>query len=300
MITTFTRRVKTRQPLKRLLASMTEETQVAPVELSLDEQIAVELNKESTTLEPETEVVEVEAEAKPETQAIDDSEFVPTESDKVQARINKKHFEMMEAKREAEALRTKLAEFETNKPVIQPSTEGAPKLEDFKEEDYNWDDTARLAAYTEALTDFKTDQKLSTFREREQAQQNEYEQNRKQEELNSTFLNEVTEYSVQHPSYMEDVQNLPLLSQDKLDLVRSQGAKMVHYLAKNPEIATQFANSDLGSAAFQLGTIANKLSTAKPTKQISSAPDPVTTIGGSAGVISKDIGEMTMAEIYNS
>lgn len=285
----------------RLLASMTDQEQVAPeAELSLDDQIAAEINKDSTPLEPETEVVAEEAQATPETTAIDDSEYVPTDNDKVQARINKKHFEMMEAKREAEALKAKLQEYEANKPIIEVSDDGRPKLEDFKEEDFDYNDTARLAAYAEALTDYKTDQKLSTFRQAEIAQQTQLEQTRKQQELNDTFLNEVADYSVQHPSYMEDVVNLPVLSQDKLDLVRSQGAKMVHYLAKNPEIANQFATADLGSAAFQLGTIANKLSTTKPNKKPSSAPDPVTTIDGSAGVIKKDMSEMSMAEIYNS
>jgi len=78
------------------------------------------------------------------------------------------------------------------------------------------------------------------------------------------------------------------------------GGKMVHYISRNPELASQYANAPIGDAAFQLGTLSSKLSTTKPNKQSSSAPDPIDTISGNAGVIKKDMSEMSMEDIYNS
>jgi hypothetical protein len=270
---------------------MTQAAQPDDLDLAIKE----EINKASATLETAKPVETVTAtpiDSEIVTSTDEPKTVEQTESEKFQARINKKHWEMMEAKREAEALRLQLEEVKRSQPVV---TDGqAPKLTDFKLEDFGYDETARIAAYTDKLTDYK----LSNFGQVQQARLNENQQAQRQAELNNKFLTEVETYASEHPSYYEEVVNLPLMSQDKLDLLRSQGAKMVHYLARNPEIANDFAKSDLATAGFKLGTIAVKLSSTPPKQKISSAPEPVKSISGS-GALTKSKADMTIEEIMN-
>jgi len=275
---------------------MIEETQAAPDDL--EEQIKQELAKESATLETGTEVNEVDT-----PQAVDEidlnngSEYVPTESEKVQARINKKHFEMMEAKREAESLRQQLQEAQARPKPVEAVTGDEPTLDQFKEEDFGYDDTARLAAYTSALTTHRIEKTLATREGMIAERQKQFEQQTRQAELTNKYLSEAAEYSAKNPSYLTDVSKLPQLSMDKLDLLRSQGAKVVHYLSRNPEIANQFAQGDFGSSAVQLGMISAQLNNNKKPTQSSKAPSPVETVSGNAGAMTKDISEMSMEEL---
>jgi hypothetical protein len=280
---------------------MNETTEGATLD-PIEQSIAEELAKDSPPLETENKVEATQTDDTPqdvETAETDGSEYVETESDKVQKRINKKHFEMMEEKRRADALEERLKQLEAqNAQTIpaQPDSE-EPRLEHFKEEDFNYDDTARIAAFTDALTPHRINKTLENREGQLAEQQRQLQEQQRQAELSDKFLSEVADYSVKNPSYMEDIQNLPQLSQDKLDLVRSQGAKMVHYLSKNPEAANQFAQADFGSAAVQLGMLNAQLNTKPTTTNISSAPQPVETVSGNSGALDKDLGEMSMAEI---
>ena len=280
---------------------MTETTEGATLD-PIEQSIAEELAKDSPTLETETKVEATQTEEKPQEEVkatTDESEYVETESDKVQKRINKMHFEKMEEKRRADALAKQLEDMQQQQATQIPQTldNEEPTLDSFKEEDYQYDDARRQAAYTDALVTHRINKTLETREGMIAEQQRQYETQKRQAELTDNFLNDAAEYSAKNPSYLEDAHNLPQLSQDKLDLVRSQGAKMVHYLAKNPEIANQFASADFGSAAVQLGMLNAQLNT-KPTKtNISSAPNPVDTVSGNSGSIDKDIGDLSMEEI---
>ena len=88
------------------------------------------------------------------------------------------------------------------------------------------------------------------------------------------------------------------MPQEKLDMLRTSGAKMVHYISKHPEIAQEIANADLTGAAFKLGTLSAKLSATKQQPQISKAPDPVETIQGS-GSLNKNLEDMSIEELMN-
>jgi len=287
---------------------MTEQAASEPQD-ELEREILA-LNKEvndSATLEtePKPEVV-AEPQAETQAQATEtptdtSSEYVETDNDKVQARINKKHFEMMEAKREADSLRQRLEEFETKQvQTIATVDTNEPNLESFKEEDYGYDETARLAAFTSALTDHRINKTLSERESLLEQQQATFNEQARQREITDKYLTEAAEYSTEHPSYLDDIQQLPAFSQDKLDLLRANGgAKIVHYLSKNPEIASQFAQSDFGSAAVQLGALSVKLNTKPTTTNISKAPDPTDTIAGSGGAVTKSMDEMSIDEICN-
>jgi len=266
----------------------------------LEAEIAAEINKTSAPLETEPTTPEVTPETQTaEPTAESGSEYVETDNEKVQARINKKHYEMMEARRQAEAAEQRARELEQRLEQMQPQqpqvNTGEPQLSDFDEEDFGFDETARLAAYTNALTDYKVEAQARLMQER-QAQA---EAQARQNELSQQFEKEVDNYADKNPSYWEDIVNLPLLTQDKLDLVRSQGPKMVHYLAKNPEAAERYASSDFGTAAIQLGQLSGQLNQTQPKPEISKAPPPTETVTGSPSM-TKSHEEMSMEELMNT
>ena len=280
---------------------MTETTEGATLD-PIEQSIAEELAKDSPTLETGTEVVATQTEEAPQgevTATTEESEYVETESDQVQRRINKMHFEKMEEKRRADALEARLNDIEKQNATQIPSQADSeePTLDGFKEEDYGYDDARRNAAYTDALVTHRINKTLEAREGKIAEQTRQFNEQKRQAELTDNFLNEVADYSVKNPSYLDDIQSLPQLSQDKLDLIRSQGAKMVHFLSKNPEQANQFAQADFGNAAVQLGMINAQLNTKPQTTNISSAPQPVETVSGNSGAIDKDLGELSMAEI---
>ena len=289
---------------------MTEQAASEPLD-DLDLQIKAEYEKtnESATLEPEpsTEVTSEPQAIEPQATATETptdtgSEYVETENEKVQKRINKMHFEKMEEKRRADALEAQLAEYQSKPQEIepqipQPSTD-EPKLDDFSEEAFGYDETKRIAAYTAALVNHRVENSIKAQADLQSQQQAQFEAERAKVELDNKYLDEQAQYSVEHPSYIEDIVNLPILSQDKLDLLKGQGgAKMVHYLSKNPEIASQFAASDFNSAAVQLGTLKARLNTKPTSTNKSSAPAPIEPIQGASGAITKSMDEMTIEEI---
>lgn len=275
----------------KVISTMTEETQAAPAD-ELEAEIAA---IQATLSEEESATSEAE---QPETEVVEESpEIIETESEKVQARFDRLTYEKHEAKRQAEAERKAREELEQRLKALesrQNLPEGKPKLSDFEEEKYGFDEEARQAAYFEALAEWKIEQKYKS--EQEARQQTEYKQ--RQEALEKKFSEEVETYIQQNQSYYNDVMQLPLMSQDKLDLLRSQGPKMVHYLSRNPEEAAKYVQSDFASAAIQLGSLTARLQNVKPSPKASKAPDPVETIEG-AGKMTKDISEMSMDEIMN-
>ena len=264
----------------------------------LEEAIKQEIHKESAPLEIETEVTqelaqEFDASLEVSEAVTEVTETVETENDKVQKRFDRLTYEKYEAIRRAEALEKQLQETQSKQPS-QELTQGAPKIEDFNDEDYGYDDSKKYAAYAEALTDYK----LSTFSEVQANAQRESQAKNKQVELSNKYLGEVEKYAQEHPSYYQDVIKLPEMAQDKLDMLKTSGAKIVHYVARHPEIAQEIANSDLGSAAFKLGTLSAQLSTNKHKPQLSKAPEPVDTIQGS-GSLKKSYEDMSIEELMS-
>jgi hypothetical protein len=279
--------------------TMTNETQ-AVLENTLEAEIqALQANieaEESATSE-QPEAVETPDAESVQPQAEGD-EFVSTESEKVQARINKLHWEKMEAKRLAEAERQARAELEQKLAEIESRSsqpQGKPRLAEFDLAKFDYNEDARLEAFNDALVKFN----LNQMQQVSIAEQQRREREARQAEISNKYLVEVDSYAAKNPNYYQDIQNLPLLPPDKLDLLRNQGAKMVHYLSKNPDEAAKFANADLANAAFQLGTLSARLTNVKPTQKPSGAPEPVETITGS-GKMTKDIGEMSMDEIMRT
>lgn len=275
---------------------MTEETQAAPDEL--EQQIADALKEDSATSQDEQSQQETqEGQEQTETPEGDGSEYVETDNEKVQARFNKLTWEKNELQRQLEAERKKNEE--AAQQSAAPEVSEKPKLDDFKLEDFDFDSEARQTAFAEKLAEWTAEQKVSSYFENQQKQQLERQQQEAQQKLNDSYIKETEAYVEKNPAYYKDIEALPLLDQQKLDLIRQAGPKYVHYLSKNPEEASKFADADFGNAAMQLGMITARLSTPQENKKQSSAPDPVETIQGS-GKHSKNWDEMSMEEIYNT
>lgn len=263
----------------------------------LEQQIAAEINKDSAPLETETE------EAPKTTEAVSDGEqaeepdsgFVETDKDKVQARFNRLTWEREEARREAERYKQQLAERENAKPVETAKGE-APKLADFKEEDFDYDSDRRYEAYAKAVAQFEADNRFSSYLTEQQQRQAEQERQAHQDSLTRKYLSEVEKYADKNPSYYDDVYKMPVLQQETLDVMRDAGAKVVHYIAKNAEIANELAKLSPYQAAMKIGAISERLSTMTKTKPTTKAPEPVDTISGS-GKQTKDLSELSMEEI---
>lgn len=273
---------------------MSEEQQAAMSEL--DQSIQAEVI-DSAPIETEpTEQVAPEAqeaeEAKP-----DDSDYVQTDSDKVQAKFNKMTWEKNEAIRAQQAAEKRLADFEAKQPE-QTTVKSEPKIEDFKEEDFGYDESARNLAYLEA----RQDHFRIVDRENSVIEQQQKTQAAAAMEVQQNFAKAQDEYAIQNPDYLKDIEALNQsikFPNDTLAQVMKQGPKMVHYLSKHLDVADSIANGSPTDAAFKLGTISINLGKPKPVNNISSSPDPVETIQGSGG-ITKDLGEMSIAELMNT
>jgi hypothetical protein len=275
---------------------MSEVQQAAPDALDLEIKAALNV-EEATTQEAETKPAEVTPSVE-ETPVVESSEIV--ETDNYKKRIDKITAEKYHYKRDADALRLQVAELTAKPQPVEPIAEvsAGPKLEDFKDEDYGYDDAARIAAYTEALTDHKVTNTLNKQFEARAQQESQAQERAKAQEVSNNFSKQEVGYSVENPTYINDVANLPIFQPDTLSLVMQQGPKVAHYLSKNPEIADQVANSDFGNAAMTIGRLSAQLENTKPKKQSSAAPEPIEAISGGGG-LSKDIGEMSMEEIMN-
>lgn len=263
----------------------------------LEQQIAAEINKDSAPLETETEEAPETTEAVSDGEQAEESDsgFVETDKDKVQARFNRLTWEREEARREAERYKQQLAERENAKPVEAAKSE-APKLADFKEEDFDYDSDRRYEAYAKAVAQFEADNRFSSYLTEQQQRQAEQERQAHQDSLTRKYLSEVEKYAEKNPSYYDDVYKMPVLQQETLDVMRDAGAKVVHYIAKNAEIANELAKLSPYQAAMKIGAISERLSTMTKTKPTTRAPEPVDTISGS-GKQTKDLSELSMEEI---
>ena len=273
---------------------MSEEQQAAMSEL--DQSIQAETIESATIKTEESEQVTPTAQEAEETKP-DDSDYVQTDSDKVQAKFNKMTWEKNEAIRAQQAAEKELAEFQAKKSEQAPAT-SEPKIEDFKEEDFNYDENARNLAYLEARQDhFRVaDKEKSLIEQQQQARVS------AAMEVQQNFAKAQDEYAIQNPDYLKDIEALNQsikFPNDTLAQVMKQGPKMVHYLSKHLDIADSIANGSPTDAAFKLGTISINLGKPKPVNNISSSPDPVETIQGSGGM-TKDLGEMSIAELMNT
>ena len=175
-----------------------------------------------------------------------------------------------EETRKREELEARLKE--GGKPPESGQPTGKPTLEQF---DFDQD------AYNEAMIDFRVQESLDKRETTAQKAQSEAAARQRE----AAYDKQEIEYVTENPAYVEDIQALPMFPVDTLNVIKGQenAPSLVHYLAKNPEVAEQIAQLDTMSAAVQIGIITAKNSAQVKQIKTSAAPEPIDPIkpGGS-------------------
>lgn len=170
--------------------------------------------------------------------------------------------------------------------------DGKPRAEDFQTH----------AEYTEALTDWKVDQKIMA-RERE-SQKVEAESEASQ--LVSDHAKRVDEYRKTHGDFdelLESVDDVPLSKQFIDAVVESEmGPEIMEELARKPDELERIAQLDPRLLAKEIGKLEARLEAKKPAEEkletkLTKAPKPITPVGSKAST-TKSPEEMTYEEFY--
>lgn len=247
---------------------MPDSEQAALTDEALDAQIAEAANPVELESAPEPEIEKVEPEVK---------------EDGFQKRINKVTADKYAEKRRADDLQRKIDEMETARPAAVKGD--APKLEDF---DYD------ESAFNAAVIDHKVNEAVN----RQVATQNESAKNASAQEAQNAFNERIVEFG--KDDFNEVASSVPQLPTGVAEALVSSdnGAELIYHLGTHLDQADKLANMTPNQAIMELGRISANLS-AQPNIKTSAAPDPITPIS-SGGSLSKDIGEMSMEELYNS
>ena len=243
---------------------MTEENNAALTEeATLDKEI-VEASKEPETVEP-TDSAPVVEEAPKE--------------DGFQKRINKVTADKYEQQRRADDLQQKLDEMQA-----KPAEAGAaPKLEEF---DYD------EAAYNAATIKHQVDQAVKA----QVAEQSKQASEANAQDVAKAFNEKVIEFG--KDDFHDVAARIPVLDGGLVaELMSSkEGVEMIYHLGEHLDVADKIANMRPLQAMAELSRISANMNT-KPEHKQSAAPDPIEPIA-SGGSLNKDVGEMSMEEIY--
>lgn len=211
----------------------------------------------------------------------------PVDTDGVQKRINKITAEKHAEKRKAEQLQREIDSLRaaTKAPEVK-----APTLEDF-----DYDEAAfNAASISHQVKAGVAAESLRLQNQGVVSKQAELHQQREQ-----AFNAQVAEVMTSKPDYQEVIKSLPDFNQDTLDAIMSssQGAELAYALGERLDLADEIANSSPMVAAMKLGELSAQLKQ-KPILKTSAAPAPISPVS-SGGGLSKDLGEMSMEELYN-
>lgn len=269
----------------------------------------------SDTGATEDEEVEKE-EPEKETESKEDSEESEVEAEKptskkkggFQRRISKLVAEKAQAQQEIEYWKQEAlkkaqgasgtkespATDSVQKSSASAAAEGKPKPENFESH----------ADYVEALTDWKTEQKLNERDQKLQKQKLEAEQKTQV----ATYQERVKAFSKTTPDFAEvlaDVDGIPVSATVGQIIVSSDnGPELAYELAKNPDEFQRINRLSPLAAAMELGTLkARLLSKQSPesteTKKLTKAPKPIAPVhAGKGGSVAKTLDDpnLTLAE----
>jgi hypothetical protein len=252
-------------------------------------------NKKEIDPELDADLDKKKEEEEEKTQGKKDDDLAE-DSKNVQKRIGKLTKKMRTAERERDSEKEKFTELERKLEEMEAkiSVEAKPKKEDFDEED----------DYIDALTDWKTEQKLAEVKnsvEKSAADKSE------QGELNETYdgLGDAMERGKEKYKNFNDLvlnEHLvisPEVTQIILDADVPED--VMYYLGSNPEKAEEISKLDSVRAAKEIGKIevrlekTEKIIKAKPKKKQSKAPSPIIPVKAN-GVTEKDPNKMSLKE----
>jgi small-conductance mechanosensitive channel len=239
-------------------------------------------------LDPVPEQEPVEAELNTQEESAPQPVETPTEPTGAEKRINKITGEKYAQQRRADALQAELDKLKAAQNVA-PEVK-APTLEDF-----DYDESKFQAASIEYQVNQVVTQKAAAMQQQEIAAK----QQAVQQEVANSFNEQVAAKTAINADYQEVVSQLPEFNSDTLGAIMGadNGADIAYALGQRLDLAYEIANASPMAAAMKLGELQAQLKAA-PQIKTSAAPAPIESLS-SGGAISKDIGEMSMEELYN-
>ena len=218
-----------------------------------------------------------------------EEEQAPKRKGGFQRRIDKLVREKRELEARIAALEKRLAggeqaageSGETRRPAA--AEEGKPKPEDF--------DT--YEAYTEALTDWKLEQ-----RERQRVQED------AQRRVYESWMARIQAARQAHPDFDEVVDSdVPVSAAMQQAILESDnGAEIAYWLGKHPEEAERISKLPPIAAIREIGRIEASLAAPPPQPKapVTRAPKPVTPVSGGKPGGARDVYDPALAEDYNA
>lgn len=158
---------------------------------------------------------------------------------------------------------------------------GRPVLENF----------SSYEEYTEALADWKVEQK---FAEREQRQQAETAAQAAQRQ-EAEFAVRIRDAAAKTPEVMDAINDRTLpISPAMGDVIRSvsNGPDVVLYLHQHRDEAARLYDMPPHVAAFELGRLAAGIQPPQP-RRVTQPPEPINTLGGGMTVLNKPVDKMS-------
>jgi hypothetical protein len=252
---------------------MSEEIEEVPTEEPVAEEVVEEQVEETATEEVE-EVVEEEVEQPVEEEPKPEKPSLPKG---VQRRIDKITRQKYEAERRAEALEAQLQQRPA--PQAQPQANAEkPTLEQF-----DYDD----AAYIEALTDWKLEQKLTAERKQNAEAQRRSQQEQVYQDFESKRQATLTQGVTKYEDFEEVVIDNPevVITPQMADIITDSeiGHEIAYYLGSNTAESESISKLSPLKQAAAIAKLENKLAS-KPAKKISSAPEPIKPVGAKGTV----------------
>lgn len=184
-------------------------------------------------------------------------------------------------------LKTRLAELEKQKTseVKQAEASGPvkPKMEDFDDyEDYN----KAITEYTEAMVEYKAEQKFKAQHEAAQRERMQKEQEEKLTKIADAFTSREEKFKATHKNYernaqalLETFELLPPENQQGLGILRQYlansevGPNMIHHLGANPELIEDITEkSDFFEVARSIIELENSVKGSNGSKKL---PEPI-------------------------
>lgn len=285
---------------KAVEGSVVQEKQSAPAEADA----SVEQNESSSESETgetqdsgdqsgESEAAEsddTQAKDQPETDKPRKKNGFQKRIDKLNARVTASEQEKEYWKREAMKVAT-APKPEAKVDQTSAAAPGKPHIDSYDSH----------AEYVEALTDWKTEQKLNERDQKQAKSQLETEQTN----ALKTHTSRVESFKGEHDDFDEmmenlaDVPNSPALQ--SIIVSSDNGPALLYELAKNPEEAKRIAMLSPLAAAREMGRIEARLSapakTTKEASKITKAPRPMEPVGkGGKGAISKSIFDPSLSQ----
>jgi len=236
----------------------------------------------------ETGDSELEANADAQAEEEETPSDTPAEKTKEQKSIEKLAFKERQARRDAEYWRNKANE----KPAPAPEPEAIKTLEDF---DY---DELKYQSYLNGVNQKNTEAAVDKALAKGRAEQ---EFDRKKE----SFGKQEAEFEKLNPDYQDIARTDDLTVSDAMaDVIwdMDNGAAVLYYLGKNPELSFEIAGMAPMMAARELGRIEVKVEqqAKRSGKKVSDAPKPAPGIKPSNPAVKKSQDDMSQKEFNKS